>query len=297
MSFREGDRTADRLTAQMERALAREYREALDVILAELGRLYGSLPMTPAQRLERRRLANLQFQIEQELTRLYRANRDTLLERLQELYRTMYYMTGWAIEKELGGAQLAWGLLNPDVIRAAVLAPIDRLTLDDRLERNRRRIVTAIRNNITQGLILGEAYEDMAKRIRGVLGQDARKARVVARTEGHRIRNQGKFQSAQRAAELGIQMVKVWDATLDMRTRPAHRRLDGVKVGVDEDFNSPAGGKGPAPGNLGRPEDDINCRCTFRLEIAGYPPAVRRTREGMTRYQTYEEWAQARGIQ
>ena len=281
---------------QLERALIREYRAAVKTIQAELAQLYDTLPMSPAQRMERRRLANILFQIEQEMTRLYQSNRDTLLERLQAIYRDMYYMTGWAIEQELGGAQLAWGLLNPEVIQAAVLAPIDRLTLDDRLERNRRRIVRAIQQSLTQGLILGEAYEDMAKRIRGVLEQDARKARTVARTEGHRIRNQGRLDSARRAKELGIEVVKVWDATLDSRTRPAHRRLDGVAVGVDEDFNSPAGGKGPAPGNLDKAEDDINCRCTFRLQIKGYAPTVRRTREGLIPYQTYEQWAKERGI-
>lgn len=281
----------------MEKALIHEYQVALRRIRAELAQLYATFPMTEWQRIERQRLHNLEMFIQQEITRMARESENILLDSLSSLYRDMYYMTGWAIESELAGVQLAWGVINPDVIRRAILAPIDRLTLNDRLERNRRKVIAEIRHQLTQGLILGNSYEEMAKRMEKVLEGNARKARVIARTETHRIRNTGKIDSAKRAAELGIDMVKVWDATLDMRTRPAHRRLDGKKVAVNENFTSPSGGIGPAPGMMGNPKDDINCRCIFRLELAGYEPSVRRIRgEGIVPYQTYEQWAKARGI-
>jgi SPP1 gp7 family putative phage head morphogenesis protein len=291
------ERRTDRLLTAAEKTLIKEYRNALKRIRAELAQLYTAFPMTGAQRIEQRRLRNLEMLIVQLIQQLYQNAQKTLYDSLVEVYRHAYHMTGWAIEMELGGAQLAWGVINPDVIRRAVLAPIDRLTLNDRLERNRRKVVAEIKHQLTQGLILGNSYEEMAQRMKKMLEGDARKARVIARTEGHRIRNTGKMDSAKRASELGLEMVKVWDATLDLRTRPAHRKLDGKKVGVDENFISPSGGIGPAPGMMKNPSDDINCRCTFRLEFPGFEPSVRRVRgEGIVPYQTYEQWAKVRGI-
>lgn len=277
--------------------MIKEYRNALKRIRAELAELYATFPMTGAQRVEQTRLRNLELLILQLINQIYKSNQTTLYTLLSQLYQESYYATGWAIEMELGGAQMAWGVIHPDVIRRAILAPIDKLTLNDRLERNRRKIIAEIKHQLTQGLLLGNSYEDIAKRMKKVLEQDARKARVIARTEGHRIRNAGKMDSAKRAAELGLEMVKVWDATLDHRTRPAHRKLDGTKVGVNENFISPAGGIGPAPGLMKHPKDDINCRCIFRLEFPGFEPQKRRIRgEGIQPYTTYERWAKARGF-
>lgn len=280
---------------QTERTLIREYSRALKVIRAELAELYARGDLTPGQQVQYQRLMNLEIIIRRILYELHVKNAQVLHDALSELYREAYYTTAWSVE-QAAGLRLMWGVISPDVIRRAVLAPIDNLTLNDRLERNRRKVVQEIRNQITQGLIKGDGYEDMAKRIKTVLEGDARKARTVARTEGHRIRNAGRLDAARRAAELGLEMVKVWDATLDLRTRPAHRRLDGKKVALNENFISTAGGRGPAPGLMMNASDDINCRCTFRLEFSGFEPDRRRIRdENITEYKTYEEWRTSRG--
>lgn len=257
--------------------------------------MFGRTDLTNAQQIQFERLTNLEIFIRDNLSEVHRKNARVLRNALSEMYTEMYYMTAWAIEGEVE-AILSWGLINPNVISRAVMAPIDKLTLNDRLERNRQKILSEIRTQLVQGIIKGDSYEKMARRMKDVLEQDANKARTVTRTEAHRIRNLGKMDSAKKAAELGIEMVKVWDATLDKRTRPAHRKLDGKKVGVDLDFVSRNGGRGPAPGNLGKAKDDINCRCTMRLEIKGYEPSVRRIRgEGVVNHRTYEQWAKARG--
>ncbi|MFC7442990.1 phage minor head protein [Laceyella putida] len=182
------------------------------------------------------------------------------------------------------------------MIKQAVLAPIDKLTLIDRLQRNRKRIIAEIKHQLAQeGLILGDSYEEMAQRMKKVLEQDANKSRTIARTEGHRVRNKGKVESTKKAAELGLNMVKVWDATLDKRTRPAHRRLDGTIVGVDEDFVSQFGGRGPAPGLMKTARDDINCPCIFRLQLVGEPQERLIRGEGVEEYLTYGEWEKKRG--
>jgi uncharacterized protein with gpF-like domain len=95
--------------------------------------------------------------------------------------------------------------------------------------------------------------------------------------------------------------MKVWQATLDNKTRDSHQDMDCQKVKLDEMFIFQSGdNKGDeteGPGLSGIPEEDINCRCVMREEIVGYEPSIRGARdEGNIPYQTYEEWADDKGI-
>ena len=62
--------------------------------------------------------------------------------------------------------------------------------------------------------------------------------------------------------------MKEWVSSRDERIRDgkdaSHVEMDGQVVAVDEDFNDPiSGASGPAPGQMGDPADDINCRCVM----------------------------------
>lgn len=86
------------------------------------------------------------------------------------------------------------------------------------------------------------------------------RAKTIARTEGHRIQQASWHNSSVNAKEHGADLVRKWDATLDGKTRPAHRILDGQIVEVDEPFEV-YGSKAMYPGEFGDPALDINCRC------------------------------------
>ena len=65
--------------------------------------------------------------------------------------------------------------------------------------------------------------------------------------------------------ESGTDMVKVWLATEDSRTRPSHREADGQRVPMGANFI--VGGHSLAfPGDpSGPPGEIIQCRCTMLL--------------------------------
>jgi len=44
------------------------------------------------------------------------------------------------------------------------------------------------------------------------------------------------------------------------------------------------------PGMWGDASMDINCRCTVRAEVKGFPPKLRRYDGEVKEYVTYEEW-------
>lgn len=119
-----------------------------------------------------------------------------------------------------------------------------------------------IRAELTRGISAGLSYGELARNLNGIATIGLNKAMRIVRTEGHRIQQEGQFQAQHQAKEAGADIVKQWDSTLDGRTRPTHRKLDGQIRELNEPFEA-EGKKAMYPGDFGRPEEDINCRCTL----------------------------------
>ncbi len=158
-----------------------------------------------------------------------------------------------------------------------------------------------VRNAITIGLIRGESYYKMSKNIGDVMGfsvdgkwtgkGESYKAVRIARTEGQRARVAGQMEALKRAKENGIDVHGVWDATLDMKTREAHGAMDGKKADEEGMFYHPSVGRFPGPLHSWVASFDINCRCSVRQELKGFPPKKRFTRgDGEIPWVSYEEW-------
>lgn len=79
----------------------------------------------------------------------------------------------------------------------------------------------------------------------------------IAETETHRDANTAALETARKAGAKN----KTWVTMLDDRVRDTHDYLEGMTVGIDEDFYTYDGDHAPAPGMFGVPEEDINCRC------------------------------------
>lgn len=303
--FTQADIIAGRMTTAAEKEIIRAYAASLKKIRAQLAEIYAKYEregqLTYAEMAKYNRLSNLFGDVSSELKNMTGSNARLTKKLAGDVYQESYYRAAWAIEAEVQAA-LRYGLLNPKTIEASVQNPLSGLTLNERLQRNRADVIVRIREQITQGLVQGESYAKMAGRIKGVLENDVVKAVRVAQTEAHRNQMAGRLYSADHAADAGVEFKKVWVSTLDGRTRDTHQVMDGQKVDPDKDFVSPSGASGPAPGMLGAAAEDINCRCSFRMEIEGYGPEFRRARgeDGkgqVIKQQTYKEWAESKGIE
>ena len=126
---------------------------------------------------------------------------------------------------------------------------------------------------ITQAVIQGESIPNLAKRIATDTAETNMKAMLrYARTAMTGAQNAGRMEMLHRGAGMGIKVKKKWLATLDSRTRDSHQRMDGVTVGVDEEFVTPLGSKMQYPGDLAGYGGDVwNCRCTMVYEYEGFP--------------------------
>lgn len=122
----------------------------------------------------------------------------------------------------------------------------------------------SIRAELSRGIANGSTWNEIAGKIaKGMnspFNTSINNAIRIARTEGHRVQQSAALDAQYRAKEKGADIVKQWDSTLDNRTRPHHRMLDGQIRELDEDFEVD-GLKAQAPGHFGKPKEDCNCRC------------------------------------
>lgn len=79
----------------------------------------------------------------------------------------------------------------------------------------------------------------------------------VADTEMHRIANVAALETARRAGATE----KTWVTMLDDRVRDTHDYLEGITVGIDDDFITYDGDHASAPGLFELAENNVNCRC------------------------------------
>ncbi len=294
--LKQADKALERQAKATEREMIRIYSRALKEIRKKMAEIYDRLGdrVDYAEMVKYRRLEHLEDEVKEILRGLTNKNAQTLRRSLTDQYTESYFRTAFALEKEVQ-AKLSYTRVDPKVVWAAVQMPISGASLNERVRQRGNDLFFRVKEEIVQGLIQGESYGAMSRRLKNRLEIDTRRAITMARTESHRIQMAARLDSMIHAEEMGVRMKKVWVATLDDRTRDAHQELDGVAVGVDEDFTSPTGATGPAPGQMGSPEDDINCRCTFRIEVEGFEPKVRRVRgEGVIPHTNYEEWRQDR---
>ena len=202
------------------------------------------------------------------------------------------YMRSLYMYEYTSGIQMTFTVPSARQIANALAQPIDLIKLAPTFNRHRKQVIEKLRGHIAQGVLAGNSYNQIANAINKDVGLSMRQARMVARTETARAQSVSSEDAAQTAKDNGARITGVWDATLDRRTRPSHRRLDGKQE--DEAGNFRIGASyGPAPRLLvgvDSASQNINCRCKKLYKVNGQMPEVRRTKDGLIKYQSYDEW-------
>ena len=155
-----------------------------------------------------------------------------------------------------------------------------------------------VQSTITQGILQGDSIPDLAKRLsKNVADKDFKAAVRNARTMATSAQNAGRYEAYRRARDMGIDLTIEWAATLDDRTRHAHRNMHGQRREVDEPFIIVDGGRTfyimwPADCNSSQsnaPQQCIwNCRCTLLAWVKGFEHDMLTDSDKMT--MDFDEW-------
>lgn len=160
----------------------------------------------------------------------------------------------------------------------------------DRVRENWQGFFERVTGDILRSLNQGSSYTQMAKDIVALTDRSYSDAMRIAVTEGGRIESQAYLDGLDILDDSDIPYEKVWNATIDDRTREDHQEMDGEAADSNGIFHLPSGATGPAPRLTGNASDDIRCRCFTTTIINGQRPTERRIRgEGIIPYETYKE--------
>lgn len=207
---------------------------------------------------------------------------------LTDVYALNANYAAYKIEQD-AGVDLSWTLYDHSTVERMIREDPDVLPLpsvdiplDERWNRQH------LNNAITQGILQGESIPHIADRLQRILGMDHTAAVRSARTATTAAESSGRIDAFKYAESLGIHLKQMWRATLDGKTRHAHRQLDGQTVDVGQPFTVDGyeldyPGDPKAPGYL-----IYNCRCTI-ISVDKFHDnnAPRASKLGWV---SYEEW-------
>ncbi len=180
--------------------------------------------------------------------------------------------------------------VRPEVLQQAVNNNISKLTLPAVLEKHRQDIIYQLQRELTTGLMNGDRYDQMAKRISERVDISYGKALNIVRTESHRNTESGFMDCAENIAEglegSGLIYVAIWRTMKDERVRPQrryktkkgwktvlstnganHMKMHGVTIKVGDKFQLEPNVYARCPSESGYARHDCNCRCTIEYDL------------------------------
>ena len=165
------------------------------------------------------------------------------------------------------GIPLAFPLDQEAMVRAVQLDSKISKGLYEHLGEDVNELKKHITAQVSRGISTGMTFNQISKQISDQMcgtytnpkGSYAY-AKRIARTEGHRIQCQGTMDACYKAKDKGADVVKMWDSTLDAKTRDSHTKVDGEIKELDEKFSN--GLMLPGDPNGGAAEV-VNCRCAL----------------------------------
>lgn len=242
-------------------ALEESYQKALNDINGVIAKLLARKDTENLQaiiyQLKYQRL--LKSEIEGFLNALHTQNYQLIDDYLKDSYITAHIGTLFDLQGQ--GVPLILPLNQEQMISAITLNSKLSEPLYNALGYDVEHLKINVVSEISRGIAQRLTYAEMARNLSAKTKLSKNRTLNIARTEGHRIQQEATYNLQARAIKKGAKIFKQWDSTLDRKTRPTHRELDGQMIGVNDYFHSSGGGKALYPGGFGDPKEDCNCRC------------------------------------
>lgn len=205
----------------------------------------------------------IESQIDEALSKLKSGEYQTISDYLEESYGTGFTSSLYRLQKQ--GIPLIFPMNRNEIIKAVQTNSKISGGLYKRLGINTKAMKNAIRQELTRGISSAMSSADIARNIDNRMNSGLYNSYRIARTEGHRINQEASFDAMKKAKDAGADVVKQWDSTLDGRTRPHHRMLNGQVRELEDPFEVD-GLQAMHPAGFGKASEDINCRCVV-LEV------------------------------
>lgn len=255
--------------------LEKNYTAALADVKRNIRELQAN-PLTQSKAYQLEFQKQLEKQISGILDNLQGKNFTSIAEYLNSSYRNSFLGNMYDMQGQ--GVPLVIPIDEQQVLKS-VQKTGDDFKLSTKLGGNTMKLKEQVQQELVRGFATELTYAQIARNISDYGEADMHRSMTIARTEGHRVQNEARWDSMTAAKKKGADIVKQWDATFDSSTRPEHAELDGQVVELDEDFKV-GSYSAPYPGAFGDPYMDCNCRCAM----------LQRARWAVKDETTYQKW-------
>lgn len=207
----------------------------------------------------------LHGQIDDVLDKMNTEQFNTVTGYLKTCYDDGYIGTLYDLQGQ--GVPLIMPIDQEAVVRAVQLDSKISQGLYNRMGEDVAVLKKAIASEVSRGIATGMTYDQVARQISAKMvgtgykeGGAMASAMRIARTEGHRIQCQAGMDACFKAKDMGADVLKQWDATLDAKTRESHQQVDGEVRELEKPFSNGL----MLPGDpSGRAAEVVNCRCAL----------------------------------
>lgn len=207
----------------------------------------------------------LQKQLDGILQKMNNKAYKTVSDYLNECYTDGFIGTVFDLHGQ--GIPLIMPIDQEALVRAVQLDSKISKNLYTKMGENVTKLKRDIAAKVSRGIASGMSYEQVAQQIRHKMvgtyntnGGALARALTIARTEGHRIQVQAGMDACYKAKDMGVDVVKQWDSTMDKKTRESHQKVDGEIRELDEPFSNGLDCPGDPDGGAA---EVINCRCAL----------------------------------
>lgn len=249
-----------------EKSIVSDFKEVLSAAYDLLGDQFRKYEedgaLTYSEMVKYKRLEKFLYELDLIINEAYKNSYKGIRKALIDTYKLNYNGTKDIVELVKGRSLIP--IVKDEVIQKALTNNISGLKWTKRIGLHRDYAVMKIRETVAQGLHQGETYKTMAKRLNESLSKQVVNPMRIIRTESHRVFSEARKDSLDKA---NIKMTKQWITSRDERVRSTHSPMDGVIIPYKEDFELPDGARGFAPGQIGSPQHDINCRCDWIIDF------------------------------
>ncbi len=178
------------------------------------------------------RLEALKLQIQQHLEELYGNYLDGLDSAMRQTYQEGYYRTAYTMQEGFHtGFDVA--ALPESAVDAVIRKPwaADGANFSDRVWKDKEKLLRTLHDELTQGLIRGDAQDAIVRRFHKRMGTSLSSAGRLIATESAFFASKGELDNMK---ELGVEKYQFL-ATLDSRTSDICRSMD-MKIFPLKDF-------------------------------------------------------------
>lgn len=184
---------------------------------------------SPAYQARLERLQQLQNQLDLTMQEVYRQEKARNTSHYVDLANEAYYRSIFEIQKQTG-LGFSFNLIDPAVIDQVINSKWSGANYSTRIWHNTQALAKDLKEELLMNLITGRTDREAAEIIANKYAQGASNARRLVRTESCNLATQMDMQSYE---ECGIEKYR-FVATLDLRTSPPCRKLDGKVFLVSE---------------------------------------------------------------